>query len=194
MVKSPDQCVTKMKNVLTVLNDVNRVRGGAATCDDVVREFQEFLETVVVEKKATYSGFDPRIGSDQNRVDVLLHHDMGGDNNYQKLWRIVKGLLLLSHGQASVERGFSINKEIEVENLKEESHVAQRVICDHLSAVGGVRNVVLSRQLLMSASSALRELLREAAERKVERERVEKKKKNSGGSRRDKEEKEEDRT
>ena len=29
------------------------------------------------------------------------------------LWEVVSHLLLLSHGQASVERGFSINKQIE---------------------------------------------------------------------------------
>ena len=32
--------------------------------------------------------------------------------------------LTWSHGQASVERGYSVNKEIEVENLREHSLVA----------------------------------------------------------------------
>ena len=50
--------------------------------------------------------------------------------NYAALFDIVKVLLVLSHGQASVERGFSVNKEIEVENLHEHSLVAQRIICE----------------------------------------------------------------
>ena len=45
---------------------------------------------------------------------------------------------MLSHGQASVGLGFSVNKEIEVENLLEHSLVAQRTICDYVEAVGGV--------------------------------------------------------
>ena len=51
---------------------------------------------------------------------------------------LVKILLVLLHGQASVERGYSVNKEIEVENLREHSLVAQRIICDDVEAVGGV--------------------------------------------------------
>jgi len=30
---------------------------------------------------------------------------------YSKLWNVVRMLLVLSHGQAAVERGFSINKQ-----------------------------------------------------------------------------------
>jgi len=52
---------------------------------------------------------------------------MTGDN-YAALFDIVKIFLVLSHGQASVEWGFSVNKEIEVENLHEHSLVAQRII------------------------------------------------------------------
>ena len=45
---------------------------------------------------------------------------------------------MLSHGQASVEWGFSVNKEIEVENLPEHSLVVQRTICDYVEVVSGV--------------------------------------------------------
>lgn len=45
---------------------------------------------------------------------------------------MTKLALVLSHGQASVERGFSINKELIVENPKELSLVAQRLIVDLL--------------------------------------------------------------
>ena len=63
-------------------------------------------------------------------------------------------LLTLSHGQATVERGFSSNKEVMVENLAQHSLVAQRVICDHVCSVGGVLNVAFSKELLLSAASA----------------------------------------
>jgi len=53
-----------------------------------------------------------------------------------------------------VERGFSSNKEVTVENLAQHSLVAQRVICDHVRSVGGVLNVAFSKELLLSAASA----------------------------------------
>ena len=47
------------------------------------------------------------------------------DENHVVFFDLLKILLLLSHGQASVERGFSVNKETEVENLLEHSLVVQ---------------------------------------------------------------------
>jgi len=36
---------------------------------------------------------------------------MAGKGMYNKLWNVVRMLLVLSHGQAAVERGISINKQ-----------------------------------------------------------------------------------
>jgi hypothetical protein len=155
MSKDKETSVNRMKHVLKILNDAGRIKGGLSTCDDVIRQYIEFLDTTVAEKFGAYRSFKPSGGSeDRYRVDVLLREDMGNSENFDELWKVVKCLLLLSHGQASVERGFSVNKEIEVENLHEESVVAQRLICDHVASVGGIRNVQLSKQLLMSAASA----------------------------------------
>jgi len=46
---------------------------------------------------------------------------MSRNNTYSKLWKVVKMLLVLPHGQATVDRGFSMNKQVETENLYEES-------------------------------------------------------------------------
>ena len=61
---------------------------------------------------------------------------------------------ILSHGQASVERGFSVNKELEIENLADQSLVAQRLVCDYINAVGGILNVPITQPLLTSCSAA----------------------------------------
>ena len=66
---------------------------------------------------------------------------------YQKLFKVLQLLLVLSHGEASVERGFSVNKEVEVENLANQSLVAQRLVCDHINAVGGILNVSIAQPL-----------------------------------------------
>ena len=47
---------------------------------------------------------------------------------------ILKVLLTLSHGQAAVERGFSLGKSNLQININEESIVAKKVIRDHLLA------------------------------------------------------------
>jgi len=46
----------------------------------------------------------------KSRVDILMHETMAGKDMYSKLWNVVRMLLVISHGQAAVERGFSINK------------------------------------------------------------------------------------
>ena len=78
-------------------------------------------------------------------------------------------LLVLSHGQASVERGFSVNKEVEVENQKEKTLVAQRLIIDHIRAVGGVLNVEITKELLISAGGARQKYIAYLEEQKREK-------------------------
>ena len=49
--------------------------------------------------------------------------------------------MILSHGQASVESGFSINSSIMVENLQEESLVAQQLVHDSINSLGAIKNI-----------------------------------------------------
>jgi len=50
--------------------------------------------------------------------------------NYAKLWEVFQIISTLSHGQAALERGFLINNELMVENMKEESLTASRFVYD----------------------------------------------------------------
>lgn len=90
----------------------------------------------------------------QLRLDCLMYKHMANKPEWKKLWDLVRMILLLSHGQASVERSFSVNREIEVENMKEQTLVAQRIINDQVSYVGGVTNVSVTKDILLSASCA----------------------------------------
>ena len=47
-----------------------------------------------------------------------------------------------------------MNKELEVENLANQSLVAQRLVCDHINAVGGILNVSIVEPLVVSCSAA----------------------------------------
>lgn len=66
----------------------------------------------------------------------------------------MKIVLCLSHGNSSVERGFSVNKECLVENMKEESLVAQRLVYDEVSAAGGVAEVDVTDKMIDMVRSA----------------------------------------
>ena len=84
---------------------------------------------------------------------------MADDKQLAKVWSVIKLLLLMSHGQATVERGFSVKKEVAVENLTERSFIAQRIIHDHIESVVGLANVKISKQLLTSSAGARQKYL-----------------------------------
>ena len=65
-------------------------------------------------------------------------------------------MLLISHGQASVERGFSINKYCSTVNQSEGNLVARRVVRDHVNYEGGIDNIQITPGLLRACKSAHR--------------------------------------
>jgi hypothetical protein len=88
----------------------------------------------------------------EKEVDIFLQEKVL--EHQADLWPTISKLLLLSHGQATVERGFSINREVETVNMKSDTIVAHRQICSHVASVGGLGEVVLSKELLQSCSNA----------------------------------------
>ncbi|KAH9367337.1 hypothetical protein HPB48_017141 [Haemaphysalis longicornis] len=69
-------------------------------------------------------------------------------------WKVIRLLLVLSHGQATVERGFSVNRQVSVENFKDISYLSQRIVCDAVSKAGGVLNIGITKELRTSVASA----------------------------------------
>ena len=64
-------------------------------------------------------------------------------------------LLMLFHGKASVERGFSINKDILDPNLQETSLVAQCLVFDTVKSTGiRVENFPIAQKLVKLCASA----------------------------------------
>ena len=160
--------------VISFLAASNKVREDE--CDMILEQYTTFLDNI------------PLFGSDQcktfnhslecNRLDELLFSHMS-ETKYSLLLKVIRLILVLSHGQASVERGFSINKQVEVENLKEQSLVAQRLLCDHVKTVGGVSNVTINNKLLVSSAMARQKYelyLQEEREKKKSNEEMRKRK------------------
>jgi len=65
-------------------------------------------------------------------------------HGFYDLKTIIKVVLILSHWNATVENGFSINIAILDENLKEESLVRQRMVYDGVFFYGGHREVPIT--------------------------------------------------
>ena len=76
--------------------------------------------------------------------------------------------LVLSHEQAGVERGVSINSEIMQFNFKERSVVVLRAIYDHIQAHGGVLNVEIDQEVRNAARNAFSEYRHELIKQQEE--------------------------
>lgn len=131
MVESPADCKEKMIVLLDCLVDERRVTKEDA--GNILVEFGTFLS-----ENQDVGNFDKK----EDRLDIYLQSGMS--NTYQKLWSVVRKLLLLSHGQACVERGFSENKQLCVENQGENSLIARRLVKDFIRSSGGGWRILYS--------------------------------------------------
>ena len=64
------------------------------------------------------------------------------------MFPIVSLILFLSYGNAGVESGFAVNADMPVENLQEESLVAQRTVYDSVQAAGSLILVDIDKSML----------------------------------------------
>ena len=90
--------------------------------------------------------------SQNDRLDTLYYDIIGENGEFNEF--------SLLHGQAAVERGFSINKDIIESNMSERTMIAQRMICDGLrlelpkEATGDVSKIILNKEMLTSCHRA----------------------------------------
>lgn len=138
-----DRACSLLSQTLDELREVNKVT--AAECDAIKDEFVHFKNHIM--NRNVFSTYD----CSSERLDSFLHLHL--KEQCPRLWTIVNLLLLLSHGQSSVERGFSYNKEISVENLSQVSVIAQRRITEHIKRCGGTIKVPITKELLSAAAS-----------------------------------------
>ena len=141
--QSPDACKTLLTRMLKSLVDAKRLQG--SVCDEILQQFEHFMRSVL---SSELLQFKPG----QDRLDIFLHDKMC--TPYPKLWMAVRMALLLSHGQATIERRFSVNKEVVIENQQTKSLIARRLIKDHIIQAGGILQVSITKQMMISVRSA----------------------------------------
>ena len=78
--------------------------------------------------------------------------------------------MILSHGQATVECSFSVNKDVSEQNISEHNLLARRILKDHIHHVGGLWGVVITKELLNSTQCGHHPYHAYLEERKTEKE------------------------
>ena len=87
-----------------------------------------------------------------DRVDCLFAEHIY-DAGYQELWHIVLIVLKLGHGNAQVESGFSVNKDLLVPNLQQRSLVALRRVYDSIKGLNPA-SITVSQEMMKYARNA----------------------------------------
>ena len=103
---------------------------------------------------------------ENNRIDHFWRNLLQGRDNFQNLYVFLKKIFILSHGQAFVERGFSINKECSVENQLPRSLISQRQVYDGLKAAGGLTKLTIDKKMILSYRNA-RDMYGKALEKQL---------------------------
>ena len=104
MATKKEDYVAKFYRVLQKMVDLNQVQ--ERECDSITREYHTFLDEVVATNHSAFKEFQ----CDDKHLDTFLSVYLKCDA-FSKLWPVCKKLLILSHGQATVERRFSINSQ-----------------------------------------------------------------------------------
>jgi hypothetical protein len=137
---------TRVDSVLEILHNSKRITDVQA--ENAKKQYT--LLTVDEKVLPKLTTFKENHSTDDGRLDQLFSSTIGKDKKYMHLWDVIKLCFILSHGNAAVESGFSVNKNLLVENLLEDSLTSQRMVYDTVTAMGGVQHVVITRQLLIS--------------------------------------------
>ena len=69
-------------------------------------------------------------------ISMLMRVDLESCSRFPQLTEITTFIMVLSHGQSALERGFSANKNLLVENLQEKSIECQRIVVDYMRSNG----------------------------------------------------------
>ena len=127
MVNVKEKCVNYFDRLNDKLYNLKWIT--AKDSDEEKKEYFKFITALQNEHK------DAFLTSDENKVclDSFFCDSMPGNTKFRKCWDVFKLIITLSHGQDAVQRKFSANKELLVENLQQLSLVSQRIVSDYLT-------------------------------------------------------------
>lgn len=138
--KNVDASKTRLTNALQAFMAKNWFPG--STADAIESEF------ALLTSKSNFKSSCKEYDRNDQRIDAFWKTHLEGLDAYKNLFSFLKKVLILSHGQAFVERGFSINKNLIVENQLAQSLVAQRHVYDAVKDAGGVKSLEVTKKML----------------------------------------------
>lgn len=109
MRSKPDDCLAGLRKLVDALVTAGRVNNHQRDC--TLAECTQLLQ-----EQGRQLGLFEKIW---NRLDEVFYELIRARPSYRDLWNVVKLLLVHSHGQATVEQGFSVNRQVTVKNLQE---------------------------------------------------------------------------
>ena len=106
LVSDEQRCVNYFDGLVDKLYNLNQISSKHA--DEPEKEYFQLVSSAQNEHKDAFLSFDEKKYCLNSFFVDLMH----GNARYRKCWAIFKIVFNLSHGQAGVERGFSVNKEL----------------------------------------------------------------------------------
>lgn len=125
-IRNKENAIEKMRYLLHKLIDLKWKED--SLCDKILNQFRQLLLVLERDYKVECEIFL----AEKKRLDSFFYSvsDLIEKTALKDVWEVIQILLTLSHGQAAVERGFSVNSSLLQPNLKSHSLIAQRMIYD----------------------------------------------------------------
>ena len=141
----PESSERRFHTLLQKLVDCKQITSSLA--DNTKQEFRKSKSNIVRENKAIFRNY----GIHKNHLDEFYMEYLKDSTQYKSFCYVVKIVLTMLHGQADVECGFNVNKNLIVENMSDESLTAQRLAKDHMKCKEyKPHNMPIPKELLQS--------------------------------------------
>ena len=120
-----DNLITRFKALLKVVMNLSVL--AANSCDKALYHFYCLLDNDLKELRLDAIKF---LQEDERLDDFYFKKLNVG--KYTELSFVIRFILTVSHGQASVERGFNLNSAVLKTNMSPNTIIAKRIIKDHM--------------------------------------------------------------
>ena len=118
--------------------------------DEAKLQFEEFVMNYVLQHSDKFNSFNESM----QHLDKFYSEFLHKNQHYKSTWKVFIFTFTLSHGQSQAERGFSINKEIVIENLHSSSLSAQCIVYDLKASKKNIYDTEITIKKLTSCKSA----------------------------------------
>ena len=167
MVSTPEEAVKMFQAVLQKL-----IHSGWKTSsqgDSILSQFRRFVSDARKHHQEQFSLYK----HNYTRLDSFLCDTLSKDEEFKELWSTLQILLTLSHSQAAVERGFSVNKEVLAPNMQEMNLKAIRLVHSSVASLKiKTSDFTVTDKLLKSCSHASNKYKMYLMEKKAEKEKT----------------------